>query len=62
MVSVLRCESRLPPLHAPAVDVRNHAAEEEIDETKAQNLRVDDVCDRPRESVEVLVVDADVVV
>ena len=62
MLSVLRCEARLPALHAPAVDVRDHAAEKEIDETKAQNVSVDDVCDGTREGVEVLVVDADVVV
>ena len=62
MLSVLRCEARLPPLHAPAVHVRKHAAEHEINQTKAQNLCVDNVCDGTRERVEIFVVDADVVV
>jgi len=62
MVSVLRCDARLPPLDAPAVHVRKNTAKEEVYETKAHNLGVDDVCDGTRESVEILVVDADVLV
>lgn len=55
-------QAPLPPFEALAVYVHNHEAEEHVDQSEAENLRVDDSCDGLRERVEVCVVDEDVLV